>query len=154
MEQTDLSNIIYRLDQVERMQNAHTAQNVEIRVELGSVKTELGGVREQAKAHSEASTKAIAELKQQFTDTLVTTQTLIANTGRELQLSIDKIISALDLDKDANAGRSLRSNLDFLSSLRAGHQDTITWTKRGLITLILTGVGTIIIIGAKKALTQ
>lgn len=139
----DLTPIIYRVDSLEKIVNSQAAQYTEIRMEIVRLEGELKGVRAQAVAHNEAHTKAMVSL-----------EGLITRTSKELQAAVDKIVTTLGIDEDSHAASGLRDNLKFLHNLKLSREETITWTRKGIVTLILTGLGSLMVAGAYEIIRR
>ncbi len=142
-----LPQVVGRLEAVERAVAAQNSQYTELKVDMARIDTEIKGIREQARAHSEMQTKATTDLKHQLDETHKSTQTLVSDSARELQESVDKIVSALGIDEDPHAAYTLRYDLKFLKGLRKGREDALSVVWRTLIGLTLTATAVLLVLG-------
>lgn len=152
----DIEQIFDRLSEVEKSQReaSKTASdtNLEVQKELVRLDSGLRGVREQAKAHYEANIKAQAGIREQMESDKRSLESMITSNVRELYDGIDKIVSALGIDESAGAANNLRNNLQTLADMLTSRKQDILWIRRGVITLSISAIGTLLVLGAKTFL--
>lgn len=152
----ELRDIFNRLGVVESAQKdaaiRATDRNTEVQKELVRMDEWLKGVREQAKAHYEENVKSIVALKLQMSEDKRTLETMIINNVKELYTGIDRIITALGLNESPEAGGELRTNLKTLADMLIARKEDIMWIRRGVITISISGVGMLLVFGAKSIL--
>lgn len=139
----DLLPFIYRVEAMEKADQLRATQFIELKTEMAKLETNVNGIREQAKAHNEAHTRSMQNV-----------ETLIGAMGRELQGGMDKIITTLGIDEDPKAAKGLKQNLDFLDKFRKSREDLTIWVWRGVITIVITGMGTLLFAGAVRIVGQ
>lgn len=149
MEQSELYEVKYRVGALESQAKEFQRLFQEIQKENVRNEEALKGVREQAKAHNESHLKSFAEMRQQMADDRLSIENMISGSVRELQGGLDKLINALGIDEDIHAASHLRSNLQALSDMITSRKDDIMWIKRGIITLVVSAVGGVLVLGIK-----
>lgn len=130
----------HRLDTLEKTTTDHSKQYVDLRIEMTRVDEMLKGIREQARVHSEAQTKAINEMMVLFKSDTVRLETFFSKIADEQQKVMDKVISALGIDEDIHAASSLRKNLQRLADGNS-NKDRDFRTIRNWIIVFVLGVG-------------
>ncbi len=137
--QNDLLPILFRVEAIEKADQVRAAQFIELKTDMAKLESGVSGIREQAKAHNESHIKSMNNV-----------ETLIGSMGRELQGGMDKIITTLGIDEDPKAAKGLKQNLDFLDKFRKSREDMTTWVWRGVISIVITGMGALLLAGAIK----
>lgn len=149
----ELDQIFNRLSAVESAQKDASKiasdTNLEVQKDLVRLDEGLKGVREQARAHQDANLKAQRAIQEQMDFRFKALENMITNNVKELYDGIDKIVSALGIADSVDSASTLRDNLKTLNDMLSTRKQDIQWIRRGVITISITGVGTIIVLGLK-----
>lgn len=145
----ELIRLQTRLDGAEHRLTSLDVKQTSYGQEMAVVKSEMEGLRLQAKAHSESIGKSVSDLQSQVHGNYKSTQDFISKTAMELQLGIDKVIKALGIDEDVNSGKNLRRNLDVLNEIADARKDNAKWIRRGVISAIIAGFTGLLIMGVR-----